>query len=200
MQNSQQHNKHNSQQGSSESFLKFVCDFLPLAIFFCIYKFSSHPKPIIPATGYLIVATLVSLVIFYIYTKKIAKMPLFSAILLGLFGGLTIFSGNDLFIKMKPTLVNLIFAAILFFGYFTKRPLLKNIFDGAIQMETKHWLVLSLRWACFFLFLALLNELVWRNFDTDFWVKFKVFGMLPISFIFTISQIPYISKATKNFS
>lgn len=179
---------------SKEAWSKFLCDYFPLIIFIAVYKFSSAPNPLIPATLYLLASTLFALIISYILTKKIAKMPLISAIILGIFGGLTLISGNDLFIKIKPTLINLIFAAILFFGYITKRPLIKHLFGGSLKMEDKAWLTLALRWGYFFIFLALLNEAIWRNFATDFWVNFKLFGVLPISMIFTLSQVPFMIK------
>ncbi len=181
-----------------ESFIKFLTDFLPLIIFFSVYKLSGHSKPIIPATIYLVIATIVALLISYIVTKKIAKMPLFSAILLSIFGGITILSGNEIFIKIKPTLLNALFSIILFGGYFMKKPLLGYLFDGAIHMSNQAWLQFSLRWAYFFASLALLNEIIWRNFSTDFWVQFKVFGMLPISILFAIINMPFILKNSKN--
>lgn len=181
-----------------DSSLKFLTDFLPLIIFFSVYKLSNHPQPIIPATIFLVISSIIALIIAYILTKKIAKMPLISAILLGIFGGITIFSGNDIFIKLKPTLLNALFATILFIGYFMKKPLLGYLFEGAIEMSHKAWLSFSLRWAFLFSFLAILNEFIWRNFSTDFWVQFKVFGMLPISIIFALINIPFILKHSKN--
>ncbi|MES2677320.1 MAG: septation protein A [Pseudomonadota bacterium] len=174
------------------SILKFSCDFLPLLIFFLVYKTSNNNHPIIPATIALVLITFIALLINYLITKQIAKMPLFSAIILGFFGFLTIFSGNEIFIKIKPTLVNLLFAAILLFGYFSKKPLLKMLLGSAFEISDQAWLHLSLRWAGFFIFLAILNEIIWRNFSTDFWVQFKVFGILPISILFTLLQIPYL--------
>ncbi len=179
---------------SQEGLIKFLCEYLPLIIFFAVYKFSKAPKPLVEATIYLIITTIIAIIITYILTKKIPMVTLFSGIILSIFGGLTIFSGNELFIKMKPTLVNLVFAAILFFGYFTKRPLLSHLFSSALTMPNHAWLSLSLRWGCFFIFLALLNETIWRNFSTDFWVQFKLFGMTPISIIFMIFQMPFISR------
>ncbi len=179
---------------SQEGLIKFLCEYLPLIIFFAVYKFSKAPKPLVEATIYLIITTIIAIIITYILTKKIPMVTLFSGIILSIFGGLTIFSGNELFIKMKPTLVNLVFAAILFFGYFTKRPLLSHLFSSALTMPNHAWLSLSLRWGCFFIFLALLNETIWRNFSTDFWVQFKLFGMTPISIIFMIFQMPFIIR------
>jgi intracellular septation protein len=165
--------------------------------FFLIYKTSGAKNPIIHATIGLVFVTLITLTISYIATKQIAVMPLFSAVVLSVFGFLTIFSGNEIFIKIKPTLINLLFAAILLFGYFSKKPLLKNLLGSAFDLKEEAWLELSKRWAIFFIFLAILNEFIWRNFSTDIWVQFKVFGILPISILFTIAQIPYIMKASQ---
>jgi len=183
---------------NNHSILKFICDFLPLLVFFLVYKNSGNLHPIVPATITLILITFITLVINYLFTKEIAKIPLFSALVLGVFGLLTIFSGNEIFIKIKPTLVNLLFAAILLFGYFSKKPLLKMLLGSAFEINDQAWLHLSLRWAGFFIFLAILNEFIWRNFSTDFWVQFKVFGILPISIAFTFLQIPYLLKQQKS--
>ncbi len=180
---------------NNHQILKFICDFLPLLTFFLIYK--AYPgNSIINATIGLVIVTFITLIISYIFTKQIAAMPLFSAIILGIFGFLTVFSGNEIFIKIKPTLLNLLFAIILLFGYFSKKPLLKSLLGSAFEIKDEAWLELSKRWAIFFIFLAVLNEVIWRNFPTDFWVGFKVFGILPLSIIFTCLQIPYIMKQT----
>lgn len=187
----------NKSKKTKEAWAKFLCDYAPLIIFIIIYKFSSASDPLIPATFGLLVSSFIALIIAYILTRKIAKMPLISAIILGVFGGLTLISGDDLFIKIKPTLINLLFAAILFYGYFAKRPLIKHLFGESLKMEDRAWLILSLRWAIFFIFLAVLNEFIWRSFSTDFWVNFKVFGVFPISMIFTLSQVPFMIKNIK---
>lgn len=184
-------------KSSKEAWSKFLCDYLPLIIFIAVYKFSKAPDPLIPATLCLLVSSFIALLVAYLMTKKIAKMPLISAIILGIFGGLTLISGNDLFIKIKPTLINLFFAAILLYGYFSKRPIIKHLFGENLKMPNQAWLDLSLRWGVFFIFLAILNEVIWRNFTTDFWVNFKVFGVFPITMIFTISQVPFMIKNIK---
>jgi len=181
-------------KNNPSSLQKFMVDFLPLIVFFAVFKLSKSPKPIIDATIALVIVTLIVLIFDYIINKKIAMLPLFSALILGLFGGLTIFSGDEIFIKTKPTIINFCFAAILFFGYLTKKPLLKYIFGGGVEISHKAWMILSLRWGCFFIFLAILNEIIWRNFHTEFWVKFKVFGILPCSIIFILLNMPYIIK------
>jgi intracellular septation protein len=174
--------------------LKFICDFSPLIVFFLIYKTSSYPNPIIIATFGLVIATFIALLINYIFTKEVAKMPLFSALIVGIFGSLTIFYDNEIFIKIKPTLINLLLAIILLFGYFNKKPLLKTLFGSIFEIEDKIWLELSKRWAIFFIFLAIINEIIWRNFVTDVWIQFKVFGVLPISILFAGLQTPYMLK------
>ena len=180
-----------------ESVSKFLCDYFPLVVFFLCYKFSQTSDQLLFATKWMIIATLFSLVFAYILTKKIAKMALFSGFILACFGSLTIILKDDIFIKMKPTIINLFFATILFYGYFTNKPLLSHLFGAQIKINEKAWLILSLRWAIFFVFLAALNEVIWRNFSTDFWVQFKVFGMTPISMIFAMFQLPFMIKEMK---
>lgn len=181
-------------QKSKEGLTKILCEYLPLIIFFAVYKFSNSATPLIDATIYLIISTVIAIIITYILTKKIPFVTLFSGIILSIFGGLTIFSGDELFIKIKPTLINLTFAAILLFGYYTKRPLLKYLFSSSLIMSDRAWLILAFRFGCYFILLALLNEIIWRNFSTNFWVQFKLFGMTPISIIFMIFQMPFIIK------
>lgn len=182
---------------SYNSITKFLYDYLPLIVFFLTFKLSKAPNPLIDATIYMLITTAFALAVSYALTKKIPNVALFSAIILAVFGGLTVLLKDELFIKLKPTIINLIFAAILLYGYFTKKPLLSYILGEQLKMRPQAWLILSLRWACFFIFLALLNEFIWRSFSTDFWVKFKVFGMMPITLIFTISQMPFIIKEVK---
>lgn len=183
-----------------DSLAKFLCDYLPLIVFFIFYKFSNNSNPLIDATIYMVATTIVTLIISYFLTGEIPKVALFSGIILTIFGGLTILLQDEIFIKIKPTIINLIFAAILFYGYFFKKPFLSTILGDQIKMSAHAWLVLSLRWGIFFIGLAILNEIIWRCFSTDFWVQFKVFGMTPISLIFTISQIPFMVREMKKFN
>ena len=175
------------------STIKFLTDFGPLLIFFIIYFKNGHDlKLAIPP---FILATLLSLAIIYFLDKKIPMMPLTSGIIITLFGGLTLYFDNKIFFYMKPTVVNLIFAAVLFFGkFFTQKPLLKIFFQNSIKLQNEGWEKLSYRWIYFFIFIAILNELVWRTQTEMFWVNFKVWGLLPISFIFAASQITLINK------
>ena len=121
-------------------------------------------------------------------------MPTVGAGIVLIFGGLTIYFDNEVFIKMKPTIINLIFAIILYGGMLVKKPLLKILLGAALRLEEEGWRILTYRWIGFFIALAVLNEIVWRTQTTDIWVNFKVFGILPITFIFTMTQFPLIKK------
>ena len=173
--------------------IKFVTDFGPLLIFFTIYFTNNHDlKVAIPP---FIIATLIALIAVYLLEKKIPMVPLTSGILITLFGGLTLYFDNKIFFYMKPTIINLLFAAVLFFGkYFTQKPLLKIFFQNALNLEDEGWKKLNYRWIGFFIFVAILNEIVWRTQSEPFWVNFKVWGLLPISFLFAASQVPLINK------
>ena len=173
--------------------IKLSADFGPLLIFFIIYFGNDNDlKTAIPP---FIVATIISLIIVYFLEKKIPMVPLSGCIIITLFGGLTLYFDNKTFFYMKPTIINILFAGILFFGkYFTKKPLLKIFFQTAMDLEDEGWKKLSDRWISFFIFIAILNEIVWRTQTEAFWVNFKVWGLLPISFIFAASQITLINK------
>jgi len=182
---------------SHDSTAKFFCDYLPLIVFFIFYKFVKSANPLITATIFMIATTFVALIVSYFLTKKLSMVALISGGVLALFGGLTIFLEDDFFIKIKPTIINSLFALILFYGYFSKKAFLSYLLGEQIKMSNAAWLILSRRWALFFVFLAILNEIIWRNFSTDFWVQFKVFGMMPLSLIFTLSQVPFMIKQTR---
>jgi len=177
----------------SRPIIKFAADFGPLLIFFTIYFNNENDlKVAIPP---FIVATLIALIVIYFLEKRIPMVPLVSGILITFFGGLTLYFDNKIFFYMKPTIINILFAAVLFFGrYFTQKPLLKKIFQNAFELEDEGWKKLNYRWIGFFLFIAILNEIVWRTQSEVFWVNFKVWGLLPISFLFAASQIPLINK------
>ena len=173
--------------------IKFLTDFGPLLIFFTIYfKGEQDLKLAIPP---FIIATLVALIVVYFLEKRIPMVPLTGGILITLFGGLTLYFDNKIFFYTKPTIINLLFAGFLFFGkYFTKRPLLKIFFENAFNLENEGWKKLNYRWIYFFIFVAILNEIVWRTQSEAFWVNFKVWGLLPITFLFVVSQVPLINK------
>tara|TARA_B100000686_G_scaffold103772_1_gene111091 strand:- start:1154 stop:1705 length:552 start_codon:yes stop_codon:yes gene_type:complete len=173
--------------------IKFLTDFGPLLIFFTVYfKNEQDLKIAIPP---FVLATLIALVIVYVLERKIPIVPLTGGIIITLFGGLTLYFDNKTFFYMKPTVVNLIFAGTLFFGkFFTKKPLIKIFFKNTLNLEDLGWKKLNDRWILFFLFVAVLNEMVWRTQSEAFWVNFKVWGLLPISFLFIASQIPLMNK------
>jgi len=170
---------------------KITLDFAPLAVFFVGYKLGG----VMAATVAIIVATLLSIGIIYAVERKLALAPLISGVLVTVLGGLSIALKNEQFIKMKPTAVNAVFAAILLTGvYAYRRGLLKYVLDVAFQLTEQGWLILSRRWGFFFLFLAGLNECIWRNFPTGFWVDFKVFGMFSLTILFALSQFALLEK------
>jgi intracellular septation protein len=177
----------------NKSFLKFATDFGPLAIFFFYYY--NNEKNLLIAIPPLIVATLIALVAVWFFEKRIPMMPLISGILITFFGLLTIMTDDMRFIYMKPTIINILFALALFFGkYFTNEPVLKKIMGKSIVLTDIGWELLNRRWMYFFFALAVLNECIWRTQTEEFWVNFKVWGMLPITLVFTISQISLINK------
>ena len=173
--------------------IKFLTDFGPLLIFFLIYF--NYEQSLEIAIPPFIIATLIALIVVYFLEKRIPMIPLLSGILITLFGGLTLYFNNNIFFYMKPTIINLLFAGILFFGkYFTKKSLLELFFQNTLKLESEGWEKLGYRWICFFIFMAILNEIVWRTQSEAFWVNFKVWGLLPISFLFAITQVPLINK------
>jgi len=181
----------------NKSFLKFLTDFGPLAIFFFYYY--RNDKNLEIAIPPLIVATLIALAIVWFFERKIPTMPLVSGILITFFGGLTIYFNNPVFIYIKPTIINILFGLALIFGkYFTKEPLLKKLMGKSVSLTNEGWEILNKRWIYFFFGLAILNELVWRTQSEEFWVNFKVWGLLPITFIFTGLQIGLINKYKTN--
>ena len=143
----------------------------------------------------LIIATVISIIIMYCFEKKISPMPIIGAVLVSIFGGLTIYFDNKVFFYMKPTIINILFALILMYGkFFLKKSLLQLLLENSIKLKDEGWKILTDRWIYFFIFLAFLNEMVWRTQSEEIWVQFKVFGILPITFVFTIFQIRIIEK------
>jgi len=169
---------------------KLLIDIGPLAIFFIFYTRSGLQASILP----FMIATVIAVIFSYILEKKIPIMPTVGATIVLIFGGLTIYFDNENFFKMKPTIINLLFAAILYGGVIIKKPLLKFLLGAALKLQDEGWKILTQRWIGFFIALAILNEIIWRTQSTDFWVNFKVFGILPITFIFTITQFTLIKK------
>ena len=177
----------------NKSFLKFLTDFGPLVIFF--YYYYDSGKDLKVAIPPFIVATIIALIIIWLLEKRIPKVPLLSGILITLFGGLTIYFNNPIFIYIKPTIINILFGLALIFGkFFTNEPVLKKLMGNSVLLSNEGWEILNRRWIYFFFSLAILNELVWRTQTEEFWVNFKVWGLLPITFLFTASQIPILNK------
>ncbi|GAA5104332.1 septation protein A [Bartonella jaculi] len=198
-------NMNENQKSNFSPTVKFLLEMGPLVVFFLAnYKgqwlinnigfFKSFNKPIFPATAIFMVAIIVALSLSWILARKIPIMPLISGIFVIIFGFLTLFLHNDTFIKMKPTIINILFALILFGGMFFKKPLLRYALDSTLKLDDLGWQKLTYRWAFFFVFLALLNEVVWRNFSDNFWTSFKVFGVMPITVLFMLTQMPLILK------
>ena len=150
--------------------------------------------PIFFATAVFIVATLLALAVSFALTRRLPLMPFVTAIVVVVFGGLTLWLQNDTFIKMKPTVIYLLFGGTLIGGLAFGKSFLGYVFDTVFQLTDEGWRKLTFRWGLFFLGLAVLNEIVWRSVSTDTWVTFKVFAILPITFVFTLTQMPLINR------
>ena len=171
-------------------FLKLVLDLGPLALFF----FANSRYGIFAATAAFMVAVVAALVVSYAITRHLPIMPVVTAVIVLVFGGLTLFLHDATFIKVKPTIIYALFGAILLGGLFFGKPLLGVVLDSMFQLTEEGWRKLTLRWAIFFLVLAVLNEIVWRNTSTNVWVDFKVFGVMPLTFLFGALQMPLLKK------
>ena len=181
----------------NKSFLKFITDFGPLLVFFSFYY--KNEKDLTVAIPPFIVATLIALLVVWVLEKKIPMVPLLGGIFITLFGGLTIYFDNPIFIYVKPTIINILFGIALLFGkFFSDEPILKKMLGKSIQLTDEGWKILNLRWVYFFFGLALLNEIIWRTQSEEFWVNFKVWGILPLTIIFTAFQISIINKYKLN--
>jgi intracellular septation protein len=170
--------------------VKLLLELGPLALFFAVYS----RLGIFAATGVLMAGVVVTLGVSYAMLKRIPVMPLVTAVIVLIFGSLTLFFHDETLIKIKPTALYLLFAAALFAGLALKRPILKILFDGALHVTEEGWRILTWRWAFFFIALAVLNEIVWRTQTTDVWVKFKTFGFLPLTLLFALAQAPLIMR------
>ncbi len=170
------------------AWLRPAVDYGPLAAFFVVYWL----RDLTAATAAIMIATAIALGLALVYERRVPLMPLVTAAIVGVFGGLTLWLQDETFIKMKPTIVQLIFAAVLLGGLAFRRPLLKPLLGAAWPLDDEGWHKLSLRFALFFLAMAALNEIVWRTQSTDFWVTFKVFGILALTFLFVVSQVYFM--------
>ena len=170
--------------------LKLGLEMGPLVLFFI----ANAKFGIYPATGVLMAAVVVALILSWLLTRHVPVMPLVTAVAVLVFGGLTFFFQDELFIKLKPTIVNSLFGLVLLGGLAMGKPLLPVVLDSVMRLTDAGWRILTLRWGLFFFVLAGLNEVVWRTQSTDFWVTFKVFGTMPITLVFALAQVPLILK------
>ena len=185
--------------------LKLALELGPLMVFFfansrgewLVERFPALADlggPLFVATALFMAATAVALTVSWVLTRTLPIMPLVSGVIVFVFGGLTLWLQDETFIKMKPTIINTLFGVVLLGGLAFGKSLLGYVFDAAFKLDAEGWRKLTLRWGLFFLFLAVLNEVVWRFFSTDFWVAFKVWGTMPITIAFTLAQMGLIQR------
>jgi intracellular septation protein len=186
--------------------IKMALELGPLVVFFIVNSrgediLATWPvltqwfsEAVIFATAVFMVAMVISLALSWLLLRRIAVMPLVTGVVVLLFGGLTLYFQDPVFIKMKPTIVNTLFGATLLGGMVFGQSLLKYVFGEVYKLEPRGWHILTLRWGLFFLFLAVLNEVVWRTQSTDFWVAFKVWATMPITIVFAALQLPVLTK------
>ncbi len=185
---------------------KLALELGPLVIFFLVNAqgeriLSAFPalqawfsQPIIFATAVFMAAMVISLVLSKLIMKRIPVMPLVTGVAVLVFGGMTLLFQDELFIMIKPTITNVLFGSVLLGGLVFGHSLLRYVFGEVYRLQDRGWYLMTLRWGIFFFFLALLNEIVWRNFSTDFWVAFKVWGVMPITMIFAFAQVPLLTR------
>ena len=171
-------------------FLKLALDLGPLLLFF----FANSRYDIFVATATFMVAALAATIVSYALTRHLPIMAIVTAIIVLIFGGLTLVLHNDTFIKVKPTIIYTLFGGVLLGGLFLNKPLLGVVLNSMFQLTDEGWRKLTFRWALFFFALAVLNEIVWRTMSTNFWVDFKVFGVMPLTFLFAALQLPLLKK------
>ena len=185
--------------------LKFALELGPLVVFFLANSYGNQLAEAFPVlkalggkifvgTAFLMVAMVISQALSLWLTRHIAIMPLVTLFFVLIFGGLTLWLQDETFIKMKPTIVNLIFATILLGGLFFGKSLLAYVFDAAFNLDEEGWRKLTFRWGLFFIALAIMNEIVWRNFSNDFWVNFKVWATMPMTILFMMLQLPLLKR------
>ncbi len=195
-----------NQKEPINQWLKLALEMGPLVVFFMANSYGDQLAErfvvlaqlggkIFIGTAFFMVAMAISLALTWLLERRIALMPLVTGVFVFVFGALTLFLQDETFIKIKPTIVNVLFsAAILGALFIFKTPVMKILFDGPFQLDDTGWRKLSFRWGCYFLFLAVVNEVVWRNFSNDFWVAFKVWGVMPMTIVFMLFQYPVMIK------
>jgi intracellular septation protein len=184
---------------SPQQIVKMLLEIGPIVVFFIVNsqagKYIANPDhAIFWGTGAFMIATTVSLLLSLRLLGRIPVMPLVSGAFVLVFGALTLLLQNELFIKLKPTIVNGLFAAILLGGLACGHALLKHLFGEIFRLTDQGWRLLTFRWALFFIVLAVLNEVIWRSFSTDFWISFKVWGVMPLTMVFAIAQVGLLKR------
>ena len=177
-------------QRTSPKWLKPVVEYGPIFVFFVAY----YTYDLLTATAAIMGATAIALILSYGFERKIPMMPLLTAVVIGVFGGLTLWLKDDIFIKMKPTIIQSLFGFILLGGLAFGKLFLRSVMGQIWNMTDRAWRTLTVRFSCYFFAMAMINELVWRTQSTDFWVNFKVFGLMGLTFVFIISQMGFIQR------
>ena len=175
---------------SPPSWLRPIVEYGPIAVFFVAFNLAD----LFVATASIMVATTLALALSYVMERRIPMMPLITAALVGIFGGLTLWLNDETFIKMKPTIIQAIFGSVLFGGLLANRLFLKSLMGSVWHMTDKGWRILTVRFSVFFYLSAILNEVIWRTQSTDFWVNFKVFGLMGLTISFIVSQLPLLKR------
>ncbi len=178
----------------SPSILKFITEIVPLLAFFVTFKYYG----MIIATSVIVALSIVSISITYYYHKKVPIINIFITFLLVILGTITVLTGNTTFIKIKPTIINLLFTVIILGGLIFEKLFIKQLFGNSITLSDEEWKIFSKRWAYFFLFLGIFNEIIWRNFSDELWVKFKVFGIIVFTIIFLGLNHRFLSSKKDN--
>jgi len=191
---SEKDSEKDKQQNQEHPALRLALDLGPLLLFFGVNALYG----IFVATGFFMVAIVSALVTSRLLTGKFAKMPMVTAVLVLVFGGLTLYLQDETFIKIKPTIIYILFAGILLGGLAVNRIFLQTFFGEAFLLSDIGWRKLTIRWAGFFIFLAVTNEIVWRSVSTDTWVSFKVFGLLPLTLIFAVMQTGFLQRHARS--
>ena len=179
-----------SEKKPSPDWLRPAVEYGPIAAFFIAY----YMADLYVATAAIMVATALALALSYIVERRIPMMPLITAGIVGIFGGLTLWLQDEAFIKMKPTIIQVIFGTVLIASLLANRLILKSLMGQAWKISDEGWRVLTIRFSLFFFLMGALNEAVWRTQSTEFWVNFKVFGLMGLTFVFIMSQIPMLKR------